>query len=244
MQLQKQITDTSMFEKKKINLQQFKDMLVEYQLLDNHFSYWGYNTEHNQLKDKLVNYIMISLPTLFPWIPAFILLTHYFMFLPSVIIMLFAQGIGLTYCRNLKFGIFKNRYKKWQNLKKDIENVIQDNSQVFSLLLDIETKLKNLQNNIVESEELKILLNQSIENLIEELKQIFANFNNTPENLEKLIEKLNEIGNYENEMVKAIKTYQLKTEYIDYKREQGIIENEDEKQLMEKNLVRDFKAIL
>lgn len=254
MKLQKQIMDMSMFEKKRINLQTFKEKLIEYTELSNYFTYWGYKINDSDMNDRIPNFIATGFLSIPFSIALLFIVNNYMLFLPAVALTLLADGAAIFCIRNLKFGILKNRYKKWKLLKNEIQNLTQDSDSVFSLLLQTELNLKNLQQKIVENEELKNLINNSIENIIEQLKEIFAHYDNSLESMNKLIEKFSEIQNYEQQILQTIETYkekklkniktdQLKNEYMEYKKTQGIIENTEDQEL-ENKTIRDFKAIL
>lgn len=242
MKLEKTINDTSIFEKKTLDWKNLKEKLLQYQKINDKFVFWDYETKNDKLHDDKSNLVLM-----FTAIPSFIFelsMIENGKFLLSLPILLFGNLGIMFFLRNLTYGILRNRYKKWQLLRKDIQMILEDKNNMFNILLEAEVKLKNLQSKIEHNPELKEMMQECISTQIKNIKTLFSNYENNPDNIIALLEKFDEIDSYESTIEKNIKSYELQNEYIQYKKSQGIIEDDSEKEILESDMVRNFKAIL
>lgn len=245
MKLEKTTLDMSMFEKKTITLKDFKEKLINYETINDKFMFWEYEEHNGQLKNKPINYTMLFLLSITPSTIFTAMLMQYVGYYALLLVFLGNIGVGF-FLRNLRFGILKNSYKKWQTLRKDIKNILSDKDNIFFMLMETELNLQNLKKSIVPNEELNIQINQSIKNVIEEMKEDFSNYKDEPNNILKLLDKIKKVENYQENILKNIKVYQLNSDYIEYKKTHGLIENDNnnEKEILEDKMVKKFKAIL
>lgn len=247
MKLEKISEELNMFDKKNITLKDFKQKVVGFKNLTSKFRSWDYVTTGEDVKDKFANYLLIFFMVNFLSIPIFLLCGFSKIPWLSTILLLTMNG-GITYyARNLKHGIFKNRYKQWQILKNDINSIMNDNNSICSILFEIEVQLKSLKKNLNNNEELEKIVDESIENLVKNMKNIFAPYEpyegkNT--DILQLLKNIEEIETYEVKIKNIIKNYQLNQTYYDYKKAHGVIENKAEKDSIEKILITDFKSLL
>lgn len=243
MKLEKTKLDMSMFEKKTITLKDFKEKLINYKNINDKFIFWEYEENNGQLKNKSVNYSILFFLSSIPSTILTFMLMKYIGIYSLLLVLLGNIGVGF-FLRNLRFGILKNSYQKWQILRKDIKNILSDKDNIFSLLMETELNLQNLKKSILPSEELNLQINQSIKNVIEEMKEDFSNYQDEPDNILKLLDKIEKVENYKENILKNIKVYQLNSDYIEYKKTHGLIENNNEREILEDKMVKKFKAIL
>lgn len=243
MKLEKTKLDMSMFEKKTITLKDFKEKLINYKNINDKFIFWEYEENNGQLKNKSVNYSILFFLSSIPSTILTFMLMKYIGIYSLLVVLLGNFGVGF-FLRNLRFGILKNSYQKWQILRKDIKNILSDKDNIFSLLMETELNLQNLKKSILPSEDLNLQINQSIKNVIEEMKEDFSNYQDEPDNILKLLDKIEKVENYKENILKNIKVYQLNSDYIEYKKTHGLIENNNEREILEDKMVKKFKAIL
>ena len=207
----------NIFNKKSWNI---KEKVKEYIELEKKFKFWEFNVQNNEINNKdYVFWLMTS-----------------GIFLTPVCFVLYGLGVfdsGFKACilhsilsilntfliTNLKFGYFKNRYKKILKVREEIKEFFDDSSNIYAIVNENEKKVKELVNKL-EEEELKESLIEKTKSIVDEIKNNWANCDKSK--ISQLSEVLNKNESYEKELAQFIKKYEFNSDYLNYKKENMI----------------------
>lgn len=216
----------NIFDKKNNVYENLKEKIISYTNLSNKFKFWDYIFNNEEIKESYFSILLFSVLNFgFFLIPVTIFLSKN----PSYnVAMLMLQCVFASLCltacmRNLKFGLMKKRYENWLNVRKEIVQLIKEDSIWLEFILQIETDFINIKNNFSLNEEMEKIVKKKMNTTLDEIKNdLMSNSNNiSHESILNFMKTFNIIENSKNELLSLLRTYQLNEDYTKYKKNKG-----------------------